>query len=360
MSFHFRPAVREQVGLLIAIAGASGSGKTLSGLRIARGLAGGDDSKIAVIDTEAGRALHYAVGPGEQPGPNRFAFAHGDLRPPFTPEAYADAIKSADEAGFKVIMIDSCSHEYEGDGGLHEMHDAEAEAAVQKSRLIAEAKGWKFDEASAWDRASVGAWKEPKSRHKRFVSRLLQCRAHLIMCLRADEKIRIEKMKDERGRERTVIIQPKDMPPNERWVPICEKRFMYEMALSFVLTPQRPGVPIPIKFQEQFHKSVPLDEPLSEAVGEALAAWAKGGASTPTPAPEPASPFTWELANGSVRTFASAQEWSDTITLAAAKMTPEQKAASRQRNGFRIAAVFQAGHEAASAMVETALGEVAA
>lgn len=285
--FHFAPAVREQVSLLIMMAGASGSGKTLSALKVARGLADGDDSKIAVIDTEAGRAKHYAVRPGEQPSADRFAFHHGDLKPPFTPEAYEEAIKAADAAGFKVIVIDSGSHEWEGEGGLHDEHQEAVAAAVAKSRAIAEEKGWRFDEAQAADRASVGAWKEPKRRHKRFVSRLLQCRAHLIICLRADEKMRIEKVKDDRGREKTVIIAAKDMPPKDRWVPICEKRLPYEMTLSFVLTPDRPGFPVPIKLQDQHRGAVPLDAPLSEQTGRELADWARGG-SPVTPARNPA------------------------------------------------------------------------
>lgn len=286
----FKPAERSRVSLIIALAGASGSGKTLSALKLARGLADGDDSKIAYIDTEAGRALHYAVAPGEKPGPDRFAFAHGDLTPPFTPEAYSDAIRKADEAGFEVIVVDSCSHEYEGEGGLHDIHDALVDAAVEKSRAIAEDKGWRFDEQQSRDRASVGAWKEPKSRHKRFVARLLQCRAHLILCLRADEKIRIDKVKDDRGREKTVIVQPKDMKPAERWVPICEKRFMYEMILSLLLTPANPGVPIPVKLQAQHRPFVSLEDTLSEDIGRALAEWARGGSpksgdASPSPAP---------------------------------------------------------------------------
>src|SRR5215475_11163313 len=124
MSFSFAPARREKVALLIALAGASGAGKTLSALKIARGLCYGEDSKIAVIDTEAKRALHYAVAEGEQPTTDKFEFYHGNLGPPSSPDRYAEAIKRADQAGFEVIVVDSVSHEYESEGGLHEMHDA--------------------------------------------------------------------------------------------------------------------------------------------------------------------------------------------------------------------------------------------
>ena len=115
----------------------------------------------------------------------------------------------------------------------------------------------------------------PKLRHRRLVSRLLQCRAHLVICLRADEKLKMEKVDG-----KMVIIQPKDLPVEERWVPIVEKRFPYELTTSLLLTPARPGVPIPIKLQAQHRAAVPLDRPLSEDTGRALAAWARGGAAS--------------------------------------------------------------------------------
>lgn len=286
--FKFELAVRQRVSLVIMLAGPSGSGKTFSSLALARGLAGGNDNKIAVIDTESGRALHYAPAPGESRNGNKFAFQHGALHAPFTPEAYIAAIKTADDAGFEVIVIDSCTHEWEGEGGLQDMHTALVEAAVAKSREDAAAKGWSFNEAASADRASIGAWKEPKMRHKRFVSRLLQCRAHLILCFRADEKMRMETVEEKGSNgktyKRTVITQPKDLPPGERWVPICERRMPYEMTLSCILTPDRPGFPIPIKLQAQHRHAVPEDTLLSEETGRALAEWARGGAVAQTSA----------------------------------------------------------------------------
>src|SRR3989304_6109523 len=89
MSYTFRKAIREQTSVLLALAGSSGSGKTYSALRLARGLAG-DRGRVALIDTEAGRALHYA---------ERFDFDDCDLKPPFAPSAYADAIAAAGGAG---------------------------------------------------------------------------------------------------------------------------------------------------------------------------------------------------------------------------------------------------------------------
>ena len=114
MSFQFRPAIREEVGLLIGLIGPSGGGKTYTGMRLAKGICG--DKPFAVIDTEAGRAKHYA---------DLFKFDHGDLKPPFTPDAYAEAIKAADEAGYKAVIVDSCSHEWNGDGGVLDWQENE-------------------------------------------------------------------------------------------------------------------------------------------------------------------------------------------------------------------------------------------
>ena len=50
----FRPALRENVGLLIGLAGGSGGGKTWSAMLLAKGISG--DKPFAVIDTEARRA----------------------------------------------------------------------------------------------------------------------------------------------------------------------------------------------------------------------------------------------------------------------------------------------------------------
>jgi len=244
MSFTFRPAVREQVSLLVGLAGASGSGKTMSALRLARGFS--PSGKIAFIDTEARRGLHYA---------DQFEFLHADMRPPFEPAAFISGIKAAEQAGADVIVIDSFSHEYDGEGGIMDWADRLAESGVK----------------------SPGNWKEPKMAHKRLMQAILQCRASLIFCLRADEKIEIVR---ENGRTQVKPLG---------WMPICEKRFMYEQVVSFTLTPDAPGrinYALPHKCQEQ-HRGIFADRALlSEKMGEQLAAWARGGkAAAPDQAP---------------------------------------------------------------------------
>lgn len=265
MPFDFRPAVREQTSLIIGLAGASGSGKTFSALKLATGLAG-PKGKIAFIDTERGRGKHYAPPPGTPADPSKgtFEFGYADLGPPFSPARYLEAIRAADESGFQVIVVDSFSHEWEGEGGVLDMQAAE------------------YERLGSRDAVKMVSWIKPKTEHKKMVNRLIQCRAHLLICMRAAEKLKVEKGPD--GKQK--IIAAAERPPAERWEPICDHRFPYELTASFVLTPGDPGIPIPVKLQDQHRPLVPLDKRLDESVGRALAAWANGGA-TPAPAEAP-------------------------------------------------------------------------
>ena len=254
MTFTFRPAVREQVGLIIGLAGGTGSGKTYSAMRLASGIAG--DRPFCVIDTEAGRAKHYA---------DRFKFDHGDLKPPFRPDAYADAIAAADAAGYPVIVVDSVSHVWAGDGGVLDWQEEE------------------FQRMGGREAVKIAAWIKPKMAHKQMVQKLLQVRAHLILCFRAEEKIEITKV------DGKTVIAPKQGPTGlHGWMPVCEKSLPFELTASFLLTADHPGIPKPIKLQEQHKALFPLDAPITEECGRKIAEWASGGAApTPTPESEP-------------------------------------------------------------------------
>jgi hypothetical protein len=252
MTFSFRPAVRENVGLIIGLAGGTGSGKTFTAMRLASGIAG--DKRFAVIDTEAGRAKHYA---------DQFKFDHGDLKPPFRPDTYAQAIAAADAAGYPVIVVDSVSHVWAGDGGVLDWQEDEL------TRMAGD--DWKKREA-----CKMAAWIKPKMAHKHMVQKLLQVRAHLILCFRAEEKIEIVK---EDGKTKIV---PKQGPTGLLgWMPVCEKALPFELTASFLMTHDAPGVPKPIKLQEQHRALFPRDKPITEESGRAIAQWAAGGTKRP-------------------------------------------------------------------------------
>lgn len=256
MTITFRKGIRENVGMLIGVVGASGSGKTYSAMRLAKGISG--DKPFAVIDTEARRALHYA---------DMFNFDHADLHPPFRPEAYADAIKAADQAGYPVIVVDSMSHEWAGEGGILDWQEDELDRMAGDD--------WKKREA-----CKMAAWIKPKTGHKQMVQRMLQVRATVILCFRAEEKVGMEK-----DNGKTVIIQ-------KGFQPICEKNMMFEMTASFLLLPDKPGIPQPIKLQEQHKQYIKLNAPLDEVAGKRLAEWASGSQKEP----EKPEPYDYEAA----------------------------------------------------------------
>lgn len=271
MSLTIRPAIRTNTTLLIGLAGASGSGKTMSALRLAQGIVG-RDKPFAVIDTEARRALHYAPTAGVEPDfVTTFRFDHVELGAPFRSTAYADAIRLVDGKGYGAIVVDSFSHEHDGEGGYLDSQEEELQAmvdrALERGRTTPE---WQLREA-----LTRGSWREPKKQRKAMVQRLLQVRAHLILCLRAEDKI--DFVKDPKT-GKTTVVPMETVAGFKGWIPICDKKFPFELTASFILTPDKPGIPQPIKLQEQHRALFPLDRPISEGSGRLIAAWAAGGA----------------------------------------------------------------------------------
>ena len=233
----FAPAVRTNTAIVLALAGASGSGKTKSALELAVGLAG-ERGQIALIDTEGRRALHYA---------DEYKFLHSDWRPPFTPDALGRKLREAEQIA-AVTIVDSMSDEHEGEGGLCDMADTEYKAQ----------QGGKN---------SAAAWARPKAEHKQKIVRWLrQARCHVIFCLRADEKVEFQLVG---GKTKVVPLG---------WTPIAEKRLLYDVTTSLLFTPDRPGIPKPIKLYDKHVPFFPPDQQVSREAGKRLAEWASGTA----------------------------------------------------------------------------------
>lgn len=148
----FKKAERKQARLRLALTGPSGAGKTYSALMLAKGIGG----KIAVIDTERGSASLYS---------DLVDFDVLELNAPFTPEAYIEAITDAEKAGYEVLIIDSLTHEWNGKGGILEIHDS-----VTRTK----AKG-----------NSYVAWADVTPRHNAFVDTILQSGLHIICTMRS-------------------------------------------------------------------------------------------------------------------------------------------------------------------------------
>lgn len=107
MTINFTKAKREKIWAKVLLTGPSGSGKTFTALRLATGFAAKCGTRIAAIDTENGRIRYYA---GD--GTNGFDFDDLQLEAPYTSQKYIDAIQAAIDAGYKMVIIDSLSHEW--------------------------------------------------------------------------------------------------------------------------------------------------------------------------------------------------------------------------------------------------------
>lgn len=103
----FKKAVKTDAKLRLAINGPAGSGKTYTSLAIGTALANG--KPVAVVDTEHGSASKYA---------DLFEFDVMELAAPFHPNKYVEAITEAASAGYGVIVLDSLTHAWNGEGGL--------------------------------------------------------------------------------------------------------------------------------------------------------------------------------------------------------------------------------------------------
>ena len=161
MAFNFTKAKRERAKLKICLTGASGGGKTLSSLYLAYGMTG-DWGKIAVIDSERGRALMYAnrsdLGTGE--------FLHCDLEPPYTVDRYIEAMREAEELVGEdgVIIIDSGSHAWKGTGGVL---DAKEQIAQQRGKT------------------DFSAWNDAGKIQNKFIDTIMDLNCDTIVTLRS-------------------------------------------------------------------------------------------------------------------------------------------------------------------------------
>lgn len=282
----FQKATRANIPLLVAVEGASGSGKTKSGLEILAGIGDavaareGRPARLGVIDTENRRALHYA---------DDYDFMHLDMKPPFSPLAFGDLIDEAERAGIDALMIDSFSHEWAGEGGVKEWA-ARLEAGVPKPG-VANPESWKRDHWLVQPVKSPGNWSDPKSAvkpgHKWLVAKMLRAPMHIVLCLRSEEKMLMRQVPklDRNGEPEFYNGKPKmvsevipaaDRPLLERWVPQCEKDLPYEITTALLFLPDTPGVPHVRKVQEQHLALIPLDRRINRDVGRALANWADG------------------------------------------------------------------------------------
>lgn len=254
----FRQATRDGTKALICMYSESGGGKTLSALLIARGLAG-PDGTIGMIDTENRRGEIYADDPRIR------GYLVDQLDEPFSPQAYMDKIDEAEAERIDVLVIDSGSHEWEGIGGVLDM-----------ATSIAEARAAKYNREFNGE-VQFGDWKGPKTEHKHLIQKLMRCKCHVIICLRAQYKSRQIDQKDYAkygidSRTKTTVLR------DEYQSPIQEERFIFEMTVHLQMSNKTPGVPIITKCPEMLLPAFRPNEPITVQTGERMRAWYDQGA----------------------------------------------------------------------------------
>lgn len=156
---NLRKATRQKAKIKLGLSSVSGGGKTYSGILIGKGLAKGDLSKLAIIDTENNSADLYA---------HLGDYNVLPLQPPYSPESYIRAIAECESAGMEVIMIDSITPEWEGKGGCLEIH-------------------------SSMTGNSYTNWSSVTPRHQAFIQAILQSKCHVITTVRRKQDYEMNK-----------------------------------------------------------------------------------------------------------------------------------------------------------------------
>jgi hypothetical protein len=240
MTISIRKARRSATKLRILLTSPSGGGKTFGALLLAKGL----DGRTVVIDTEEGSSDLYD---------ELHEFDVIDLKPPFTPERYVEAISAAEAAGYEVIVVDSVTHCWSGKGGCLELVDDIAKAQFR---------------GNTWSAFSVIT-----PRWRAFVDAILRSSAHIICTGRSKtETAQVE----DHGKKKVAKLGMK-----------LEARDGLEYEFTTVLDLVHDGHYATVsKDRTGIFSGDP--KPITVETGKRLAEWLAGAEPAPAPKPEPA------------------------------------------------------------------------
>jgi hypothetical protein len=246
----FQKATRQAVKLKLAISGPSGSGKTLGALALAKVLASG--GTIALIDTENGSASLYA---------DKYGFDTLNLAPPFTSARYLEAMEAAAEAGYSVLIIDSLSHQWSGEGGI----------LARKEEM---------DKRPGSN--SYTNWATFTKEHSAFLGRVLQLPIHVIGTLRSKQDYVLET--NDKGKQ-----QPKKVG----MAPVQREGLEYEFSTVFDVQMDHRALASKDRTGLFGDDLVDLVNP---STGKKLLAWLASGAAQASTAPAATTPAAGETA----------------------------------------------------------------
>lgn len=185
-----RKASRTQLKARVALDGPSGAGKTYTAIEWGQVLQG-PDGRTLVIDTEHGSAEWYS---------DRWDYDVLTWTPPYVPGELAATIREA-AAKYEVVVVDSFSHFWEGEGGTRDIADAAAERSMGGNSFA----GWKVA--------------TPALRH--LIDTVLGAEAHVICTMRSKMEYVLEQD------ERTGKTKPKKIG----LAPVMRQGVEYEFTL---------------------------------------------------------------------------------------------------------------------------------
>lgn len=174
MALFTEKAVKERLKARVAIDGPTGSGKTWTALQLATILAmraDGSRAPIGCIDTENRSAAYYAPTPGVeytrlQPWDPPYDFDHFKATAPYDPRLLGKQMDAAEEdlGEDGVLVIDSLTHYYAGEGGTLDIVDDAGSRA----------HGNKF-----------AGWKEGTPAQRYMLDRIVHAPYHVIVTMRS-------------------------------------------------------------------------------------------------------------------------------------------------------------------------------
>lgn len=193
----FTPAVKAKLKARLAIDGPTGSGKTWTALQAARILAG-PDGRIGLIDTEQGSAAYYAPTPGveihrvnfyDQP----YEFDHMIWSEKYDPVKLGSIIRQAAPL-FDVLVVDSLTHFWTGEGGTLDIVD---------------------NTAARGDGNRFTAWNVGTPAQRGMVDSILNAPCHVIVTMRSKMDYVMGEKTDRDGRVRKSVDKV-GMAPEQR------------------------------------------------------------------------------------------------------------------------------------------------
>ena len=183
-----RKATRQKSKIRLGLSAPAGGGKTYSALLIASGMTSWD--KIALIDTENGSGDLYS---------HLGDYNVLSLEAPYSPERYVEAIHQCEKAGMEVIIVDSITHEWDGKGGILDIH-------------------------SGMTGNSFTNWATLTPRHQKFINAILSSPCHVITTVRRKQEY--EMTKDNNGKVKVDKVGMKE---------ITREGFEYELTVNLEL-----------------------------------------------------------------------------------------------------------------------------